>query len=245
MVEDMTGKLDTYASVGLCLISLGAPFASYCYWVIHSIPLTALGIALAVLGWSVLLIPQSPVPADIVRGVFEDACVNVEVILEEFDAHERAWYLPPRDGRVFCFAPLVACIKPAVVWAASQAPVRLLTAPLDVNGVMVCPPGSEVLRLSQLRSEVGLEEAMVYVLIDYLEGAESVKAVREGSRINVFIGKPRLRTEFPRFNSVLGSLPVSVLGCVAAQVLKVPVRVVEERAEERGVWGSFEVLTAG
>lgn len=238
-------KLDAYAAYGLGLTAFGAPFAAYCHWVIQSVPLTALGLATVVLGASVSLIPQSPVPAGAVRGMVEGACVNVEAVLEEFDAHERAWYLPPRDGRVFCFAPLVADVKPAVVWAAARAPVRVLTEPMGVPGLMVFPPGSEMLRLSQVEREAGLEEAMAYVLVDYLEGAESVKAVREGSRVNVIVGKPRLRTDFTRFNKVLVSLPVSVLGCVAAQVLKAHVRVAEERAEGSNVRASFEVLPAG
>jgi hypothetical protein len=202
-------------------------------------------LALIVLGGSVVLIPRSPIPYNAVMGMVEGACTNVEILLEEFDARERAWYLPPREGRVFCFVPLVTGVKPAVVWATMRVPVRMLSEPMGVPGLMVFMPGSEILRLSQLGDKVGLEDAMVYVLVDYLEGAESVKAVREGNSINVFISRPRLRTDWPRFNNVLGSFLVCVLGCVAVQVLKAPVRVIEEKAERRGLRVRFEVLAAG
>jgi hypothetical protein len=244
-VHDLASEPDRYLVIGVFFIPIGTLIAAYCYWVIQSIPFTALGLALIILGFSVGLIPQSPVPTDVVRRMVEGVCANVDMELEEFDAHEKAWYLPPRDGRVFCFVPLVANVEPAAIWAASRAPMRILASPMGVPGLMVFPPGSEILRLSQLEGGARLEEAMNYVLVDYFEGAESVKVVKEGSRVKVFIGKARLRSDFSRFNSVLGSITVSVLGCVAAQVLMAPVSVVEERNEGNNVRAIFTVLAAG
>ncbi|MGD0804219.1 MAG: hypothetical protein ABSA11_09120 [Candidatus Bathyarchaeia archaeon] len=241
----MARRIDAYVSVGLGFVGFGAPLAAYCYWIVHIVPLTALGLALVVLGVSVVLIPQNPVPTSVVRGMVEDACANVEAELEQFDAREKAWYLPPRDGCVLCFVPLVADVKPAVVQAASRAPVKMLTESMGVPGLMVFPPGSKILRSSQLDGDAGLEDAMINVLVDYLEGAESVKVIKEGSRVNVFIKKTRLQTDFSRFNYVLGSITVSVLGCVAAQVLNVPVRVLDERTEGRNLSAIFEVLGVG
>lgn len=197
---------------------------------------------MVVLGATVALVPESPVPPQTVRAMVEGACVNVEAVLEEFDAKERGYYLPPRDGRVFCFVPLREGVNADAVWAAVRAPVRVLAEAAGEPGLMVFPPGSDIVRLSALGEEAGLEEAMVYVLVDFLEGAESVKAVREGGRVVVSVGGVRVRTDYQRFNRVLGSLPVSVLGCVAAQVLGVPVRVLEERPSGRNVTAILEVL---
>ncbi len=107
--------------------------------------------------------------------------------------------------------------------------------------MMVFPPGSEVVRLSALEEESGTEDALSYVLVDFLEAAESVKAVEAGQRIIVNITKPRIRSDFPGFNKCLGTLPTSIAGCVLAQVLGKPVGLVEEQATPQQVTATFEV----
>jgi hypothetical protein len=177
----------------------------------------------------------------------EGACANIELLLEQFDAHEKAWYLPPRDGRVYCFVPLEANVEPETVIAAMSTPIKIYPsrAHNSIPGLMMVSPGSEIVLRSKIGSETGLEEAMVYVLVDYFEGAESVKVVKEGNNISALIYKPQLRTNSPRFNNLFGSLPVCVLGCVAAHVIKTPVKVVEEKPEGKALRVNFEVLPIG
>ncbi len=91
-------RLDRYMAFGLGLAIFGGPFAAFSYLILLSIPLTALGIACVVLGASIALVPESPVPTQTIRARVEGSCAGVESILEEFNAKNTAVYLPPRDG---------------------------------------------------------------------------------------------------------------------------------------------------
>jgi len=84
---------------------------------------------------------------------------------------------------------------------------------------------------------------LVFVLVDYLELVEGVRAVVSGDRVVVELNKPRVDTEYSRFKNCLGSVPSSVAGCVLAWVLGAPVVYVgEERLVDR-VTASFRVLS--
>jgi hypothetical protein len=226
------------------LIIFGSPFAVYAFLVLLSVPLTALGIACVVLGATIALIPESPVPGNMIRAMVEGSCAGVEALLEEFNAKEKAVYLPPRNGRVV--ALIFYKKDPRLAWKASEVPVRVVTEVAGEPALMVFPPGSEIVRLGMLGEESGVEEALSYVLTDFLEAVESVKSVEVGRSIVVKMTNPKIRTDFPRFNMCLGSLPTSIAGCVLAQVLGKPVALIEEQAIERTITATFEVPeTAG
>jgi hypothetical protein len=110
---------------------------------------------------------------------------------------------------------------------------------------MVFPPGSEVVRLSGLGGEAGLEEALGFVLVDFLEAVHGVKAVRKGEKVIVEINQPIMDTKFPRFVAVLGSLPVSVSGSVLASVLGSPVELMGEESSPGRIRAVFRVLSVG
>ena len=234
-------SLDRYLSFGLGLIVFGVPFTLYSFYLLLSIPLTALGIACIVLGATVLLVPSSPVPANTVRAMVEGASINIEALLEEFDAKDKAVYLPPRDGRSWAFVPLSDNPGASAAWAAMDAPVRVMTDVEGEPGLMVFPPGSEIVRLSLLSEESGIEEALNYVLVDFLEAVDSVKAVTAEDRIIVQMENPRIRTDFPRFEMVLGSIPTSLAGCVVATVLGKPMLFIEETVLGKQIRATFRI----
>jgi len=88
-----------------------------------------------------------------------------------------------------------------------------------------------------------LEDSLVHVIVDLIEGAESVKAVRDGAQVIVDIFRPRVKAEFPRFRRVLGSLTTSLAGCVLAASLGVPVTFEDESTDKqsRRVRATFRV----
>jgi hypothetical protein len=228
------------------LIVFGGPFAAFSYLVLLNVPFTALGLACVVLGATLMLTPSSPVPVHTIRAMVEGSCVNVEALLEEFDARWKAVYLPPRDGRVYAYVPLTRNPGASAAWAAMGAPLRVVTEVEGEPGLLVFPPGSEVVRLSMLSPDAGIEEALNHVLVDFVEAAESVKAVREGGRVVVDIKTSRVETEFPRFRMVLGSLCTSIVGCVLSTVLGVPLLVQDEQVDGRSIRVIFlEVPRAG
>jgi hypothetical protein len=237
--------VDRYVALQIGLLIFGFPLAAYSYFILSNVPLLALGLACIILGATAMLIPSSPVPTHTVRAMVEGACVNIEALLEEFDASEKAVYLPPRDGRVYAFVPLRANPGASLAWAAMEAPMRVVTEAGGEPGLMVFPPGSEVVRLSMISPEAGVEEALNHVLVDFLEAVGSVKAVSEGGRVVVDLEKTRFETEFPRFRQVLGSIVVSTSGCVLSTVLGIPVLLQDEQVERGKTRAVFTEVAEG
>ena len=236
---------DPYIRAGAVLMVFGVPFALYSYLVLLDVTFTALGLASVVLGATALLIPSSPVPAGTVRAMVEGASVNVEALLEEYDASSRAFYLPPVDGRVYCFVPLSGDVGGWQLDRIMDGPVRVISEVAGGRGLVVFPPGSEIVRLSLLGEESGLEDALSFVLVDYLEAVESVRAVESGDRVVVQLNKFRMDTGFPRVKLCLGSIPVSTAGCVLAWVTGKPVRFVDEDGSGDSTTATFQVMGSG
>jgi hypothetical protein len=172
----------------------------------------------------------------------EAASIPVEALLEEFNVEEQAVYLPPRDGRVYVFAALTSNPGGLEPDELERIPVRVVNVVGGVPGLMLFPPGSELVRLSGLEVNAGLEEAVNSVLVDFVEGVESVSVAREGDSLVVEVEGCRLRSDWPRFKRVLGSPAMSIAGCALAYALNRALRFRGEEVEGRRVRGFFTVV---
>lgn len=235
--------MDGHASFGLALALFGIPFAAFSHWILSNVPLTALGLACIILGATIMCTPSSPVPKQATRMMVEGSCVNIEALLEEFNATEKALYLPPREGRVYALVPLKSNPRLLDADEARRAPIRVITRAGDGLGLLIFPPGSELVRLSGITADSSLEDALSQVLVDLVEAVESVRAVREGDTIIVDLVGPRLRTDFQRFRRVFGSLEASIAGCVLASCLEAQILFEEERMDGRKARAVFRVIS--
>ena len=241
-MQVLSKRLSRYEALGLGLLIFGVPLSAYSYLVLQNTPFTALGVACVVLGTSLIIVPGNPVPTDNVRAMVEGSCVNIEALLEEFDAKERAVYLPPRDGRVYAYVPLSSEPSESSLRMLEKVPLRVLVDVGGHPGLFIFPPGSEVVRLSLLPEDSGLEDALQYVLVDFLEAVSSVKAVKGADQIVIEYTNPRMRTDFPRYQRSLGSLVTSISGCVLSSVLNKAAYLVDESVTEKSVRSVFRVL---
>jgi hypothetical protein len=233
-------NLTKYQSLGLGLITFGAPFAYYSYIVLNNVSFTSLGLACIILGVTLLQVPSNPIPKKDVRAMMEASCINIEAVLEEFDAKGKAIYLPPKNGRVYSFVTLDNNIKidPLKV---VEAPLRVLSKYYGSPSLIVFPPGSEAVRLASIPEDSGIEESLSFVLVDFLEAAESIKSIENEDRIIVEIIKPKVTTEFPRYKMSLGSLTTSIAGCVLSHIQRKPVYFINEENSSQKITATFEV----
>lgn len=236
---------DVYTRAGVVLCVFGAPFAAFSYWMLGDVTFTSIGLAALIIGSTALLVPSRAVPGESVRALVEAAAVNVEALLEEFNADHPGYYLPPRGDRVYCYVPLDDGFDERSLVRLEKQPLRLVNNIYGVNGLCVFPPGSEVVRLAGLGEESGVEDALVYVLVDFTELVEGVRAVVNGDRVIVELIKPRVDTEYTRFKKCLGSVPASVAGCVLALVLGGTLAYVGEEAQGDRVTVSYRVVKGG
>jgi hypothetical protein len=172
--------------------------------------------------------------------MMEASCINIEAVLEEFDAKGKAIYLPPKNGRVYSFVTLDNYIKVDPLKVV-DAPLRVLSKYCGSPSLIVFPPGSEAVRLASIPEDSGIEESLSFVLVDFLEAAESIKSIENEDRIIVEINKPKVITEFPRYKISLGSLTTSIAGCVLSHVKKTPVYFINEENFSQKITATFEV----
>jgi hypothetical protein len=232
----MTPKYDQYRYLGIALTVFGYLFTIYAEWILSDIPLTALGISIIILGITLFFIPSNPVPSQQIRAMLEGSLINIEALLEEFNVLGKAVYLPPNDGRSNAFIPLEEI---QINLNQKKIPQRLLTRTTNKNGILIFPPGSEIVRLALLPENIGLKDALSYVLVDILEVASDVKVVLEREETAIEITESRSESEFPRVNHSLGSLPVSVAGSVMAHVLGFPIYFDREEKSENKIIAFF------
>jgi hypothetical protein len=199
--------------------------------------MTALGIGLLILGLSILLTPTEPMPRRTVRALLEGSTLGLEALLEEVDAQHKAYYVQHDDGRVYTHVPLVSDKGPMPPGLQAG---RLIAEWQGEPYLIVLPPGSELVRLGELPE--GLEAALSEVLVDQTELCESVTTVHRGDCIVLEVRGARGLIGAGRFIRVMGSLEASVAACVAAAILKRPVRVALERDEVRVRTIVLEVL---
>ena len=231
-----------YFSFGAGIAAFGAVVAYVSYYLLFSVPFAALGVACVILGGATLTLPESPVPSGAVRGVIQASVLNVEAVLEEFDVHEKAVYLPPRDGESIAFVPLSSNPHLPAIEALLSAPRRLVSEAGGVPVLMVVPPGAELVRASELSEASGLEDAIQYILTEVSELCSSAKAVTTGDRLVLEMKGIKVKTEAAKYLLCLGSIPASVAASVAATVLKKGVTINSEDIDGKSSTATFRML---
>jgi hypothetical protein len=244
--------VDRNTVVGVDLLVVGFVVSGLGYTLAQSVPMAAFGFALAIIGALLLLLATEPAPQDAYEALLSDSIRNVEIILEESDLHERAYFVQLEDGETRALIPLSALeatvggglISSAALHELDNAPRRFIVDYHGLKGLMLIPPGAQIVKLARVERGSDLEEALLAVLVEFSDLASSVVAVEEeGSKIvRVQITKPKLTSESPFFNNCLGS-PVSCIACCVATVVKgQPVRIVDEKFDPALVRLTLEMV---
>jgi hypothetical protein len=226
--------LERNTLVGLDFLVMGFLISGLGFLLAQSVPIAAFGFALVVIGALIILIVPEPVPRDAMKALLRDAVRNVEIILEESGLRNKAYFMQMGDGEVRAFVPLMlpgAEQRAPDVAELDKAPRRFIVDHKGTRGLLVIPPGNELVRLAQVQRGADLEEALRSTLVEYSDLARGVLAIEEeGARVaKVQITKPQLASDSPYFNDALGTPVSCVASCVAAVVKGVPVRIRDER----------------
>lgn len=235
--------MEKLSILGLGLLCFGAPVSIFSFCVFSNTGLTAFGLACVILGGTMILTPWNPIPEPSIKGMLEGSCLNIEALLEEFDAEEKAFYLPPSGDRIYSYVPLSSNPDSVDLNEVFSAPKRVITDSGGAPGLFVFPPGAELVRNSGIGFDMGLEAALSFILMDFVEIVDSVEVVEDNGQIEVRLRNPQLDTDFPIHRSVLGSIPTSIAGCVIAFSLDSPVKFAAERRHKNEIIARFEVVS--
>jgi len=244
--------VDRNTVVGIDLLVVGFIVAGLGYTLAQSVPIAALGFALAVIGALLVLLVPEPVPQDAYKALLSDSIRNVEIILEESDLHERAYFMQLEDGETRALIPLSALkaaggasISSAALRELDKAPRRFIVDYHGLRGLMLIPPGAQIVKLAKVEKGGDLEESLRSVLVEFSDLASTVLAVEEeeGSEVvRVQIAKPKLLSESPFFNNCLGSPVSCIAACVATVVRGQPVRIMDEKYDPALVRLTLEMV---
>lgn len=219
--------------VGLDLLVVGSVISALGFLLAESVPIASFGFILMVVGSLVLLVVPETVPQDAFRALLKDSVRNVEMILEESGLRSRAYFMRMEDGEVRALVPVSSPrdVPKSAFAEVARAPRRFLVDHAGVRGVLLVPPGNEIVRLADIQKGADLEESLRSALVEYSDLARGVIAIEEeGGRVSkVQIAGPQLTSDSPYFNDALGTPVSCVATCVTAAVKGTRVRIREER----------------
>ena len=219
--------------VGVDFLLMGFIISGLGFFLADDIPIASFGFALAIIGALILLIVPEAVPQDAMKSLLKDAVRNVEIILEETGLRNRA-YFTQLEGETRAFIPLTGPDgKTATPQFAEldKSPRRFVVNLKGMRGLLIVPPGNEIVKLAKVEKGADLEEALRSTLVEYSDLARGVLAIEEdgGNTMKIQITKPQLGSDSPYFNDALGTPVSCVAACVAAVVKGAPVSIKEER----------------
>ena len=220
--------------VGVDFLLMGFIIAGLGFFLADSIPIASFGFALAIIGALILLVVPEAVPEDALKALLKDSVRNVEIILEEAGLRNPAYFMQMEDGEIRALVPLSTpgseqqVPNPAEL---DKTPRRFIVNQKGIRGLLLIPPGNEIVKLAKVERGADLEEALRLALVEFSDLARGVLAIEEdkGKVAKVQITKPQLGSDSPYFNDALGTPVSCVAACAAAVVKGATMRIRNER----------------
>jgi hypothetical protein len=95
-----------YEFVGAILLAGGLLLSLASLLFLVNTTITVLGFSCLILGLTTLLIPENLVPSNVTIAIIESAIINIEHILNQFDAEEKATYIKCENDEVYAYIPI-------------------------------------------------------------------------------------------------------------------------------------------
>ena len=206
-----------------------------------SVPIAALAIALAIIGAVILLVVPGSASEEAYKALLNDATRDIGMLMEEIGLNEKAYFLQTQTGEIRAFIPISNTggeggESGPHLNASSHLGLessRLVVDNGNQKGLLLIPPGAQLVKLAKVEKGADLEGALRSVLVDFSGIASSVLALEEkGSRVmRVQIREPTISWESSSLSQCLGSPASCVAGCVVAAVKGETIRIVEEKVD--------------
>jgi len=226
-------------SSALVLTGFGLALSFYSYFIIGVVPLTALGIACIILGFTVISLPRQ-IGGPGMKAMLQGAALSFEAQLEQYTVR-RATYLPPDDGGLIsAYVPLGPETETLNVNEMRYAPKNLSNN--NQKGLLVYPVGSELTRIPDFVDGLSIDEKMRYVLVESANLCSRVMVEETGGLVIVAMKDADVKIQGEKYQASLGTLPSSLAACVIAMVHNKPVTLVEEKRDGDGMIAVFKLL---
>ena len=243
-------KNNPYRLLGIGLTIAGAIFAPVAYFIINSIPLTAIALSSIMVGFTSIALASSrpQISPEASQLILETGMENIAALLEELGLNHKAIYLPSsmRDGNAQALIPLSGEID--VRRIKGKIPRRLIVRYGDNPGDMaiaVTAPGGTGLDKMEIKSgptSSEIEQAVTYVLTGLLDLANSVEVRMSEKQLDIEVTGPKLHFENVWYYRCMGSPIASIVASIASEGIGTPLRIQEESYQKGKNLIRLEVL---
>ena len=225
-----------YSLLGLGLAIAGAISSPVFYFVVGSVPLTAMGISFIMLGLTSVALANTRPPLSPEAGqmMLRVGMENTAALLEELGLNGQAVYLPRslRDGLSQAVVPLSPdqLREPITRRVAGRLIVRHGAGPLDM-GIAVTTPGSlclDALEVTPGPDPGEIETALTHILVGMLDIAGAVSVATTDGAVTIEISRPKLTYENLWYYRALGSPMASIAATVTCEAHDRPVMIVRD-----------------
>jgi hypothetical protein len=225
-----------YQLLGIILAGAGALIGPLFYFVVGSIPLTAVALSAIILGLTCILLANSRpyISPEACRLLLDTGMENTSALLEELGITHKAIYVPSklRNGHPQALIPMDG--NSDFTHVNHKLPGRLIVRygpnPNDM-AIAVTAAGSLNLDLLPNKPEPtteSLESALSYLLTGVLDIASGVSLNLTRSQVNIEISGARLSYENIWYYRSLGSPLASIAAALTCEALGKPVRILNE-----------------
>ena len=234
--------------LGLCLA--GTIFTPVSYFILNSVPLTAVGVSTVVVGFVCIALANTRpyISPEACQLMLKTGMENTAALLEELGIRSQAVYLPStmRDGHPQALVPLVENREIELV--KGKIPGRLIVRyglnPDDM-AIAVTTPGS--INIDMLETKPGptadeIAAAASYILTGVLDIANSVTVNLVDAQLEVEVSGSKLPYEDIWYYRCLGSPIASIVAAISSEALGKPVRIKEESYRQGKTSIVLEVL---
>jgi hypothetical protein len=242
-------KNNPYRLLGIGLTIAGAIFAPVAYFIINSIPLTAIALSSIMVGFTSIALASSrpQISPEASQLILETGMENIAALLEELGLNHKAIYLPSsmRDGNAQALIPLSGEID--VRRIKGKIPRRLIVRYGDNPGDMAIAtaPGGTGLDKMEIKSgptSSEIEQAVTYVLTGLLDLANSVEVRMSEKQLDIEVTGPKLHFENVWYYRCMGSPIASIVASIASEGIGKPLRIQEESYQKGKNLIRLEVL---
>jgi hypothetical protein len=241
-----------YNLLGWGLLLAGTGILPTSYFLLHSIPIIALGISLITVGIICLTLGKSrpKISPELSSLLMDTGVENLGSLLEELGLKARAMYLPSSlcGGKPKAIIPLHH--NPHYPDIKKPLQQRLLVSfgenPEDI-GILVTTVGSNIVGTLEKKPEAYPEEiatALTTLLVGTLDMAGKIKISIGDNRAIVRISHPRLMESSNSWAvQSLGSPAASIAASIVAEALEKPVVIESETSKRQENIITLEILS--
>jgi hypothetical protein len=240
-----------YKILGIGLCSTGVIVAPVSYFVIDSVPLTAVGISAILVGITcfVLAYNHSSLSPEIYQLLLTTGLENTATLLEGLGLSNKAVYLPStmRDREQHALIPLAGevdrdLMKEKIL---EKFLIPYGKNPEDLAFSLTAPGGITIDRFETIPGPTAdeIEFAINHILSEILDIVDSASVILLDKRVYVAVSNAKLVFEDTRYHQCMGSPIASIIAAVSSEALGRPVRILEENREKKLSTITLEVLS--